>query len=65
MWVEAVRAEQQKGEVRSRSSNSSADSISLTLPSSFPLINPSFRLLLTQERYAEAVKEHEEMIERR
>ena len=65
MWVEAVRAEQQKGEVRSSSSNSSA-AVSLSpFPSPFPLITPSFRLSLTQERYAEAVKEHEEMIERR
>ena len=63
MWVEAVRAEQQKGEVRS-SSSSSADSIShpclITLPPHHPSFRPS-----SQERYAEAVKEHEEMIERR
>ena len=64
MWVEAVRAEQQKGEVRSSSNSSAAVSLS-PFPSPFPLITPSFRLSLTQERYAEAVKEHEEMIERR
>ena len=64
MWVEAVRAEQQKGEVRSSSSNSSA----AVYLSPFPhpsLSSPFLPPLLSQERYAEAVKEHEEMIERR
>ena len=64
MWVEAVRAEQQKGEVRSSSSNSSA----AVYLSPFPhpsLLSPFLPPLLSQERYAEAVKEHEEMIERR
>ena len=39
MWVEAVRAEQQKGEVRS-SSNSNSSSISLTLPLTLPSHHP-------------------------
>ncbi len=63
MWVEAVRAEQQKGEVRSSSNSSAAVYLS---PFPHPsLLSPFLPPLLTQERYAEAVKEHEEMIERR